>query len=203
LSLPSSSKVTKTKQRELKTAKRDIDGHDEVITRTTTTSANIKDDDEMLNEGQNVFAIMSSKDIDTLLDRINAQCSPMDNNTVKKRENAINWKTVAFSSYGHRQCRAVWTYFKNNTRTHRIMSEVVNEIKFKFTTDKSFKAKLIESLPGFPSKPPISQSGFHCYNREQWDKKKGNNLEDLPNFVKVRVATATTLLLFISMLKFN
>lgn len=146
----------------------------------------IKDED--LTEGMNIFSLMDSKEIEELLCRIDKQCSPTDNFAVRKRENAIDWDEVAFSSYGGKQCRAVWIYLKHHTRTYRIMSEVVNEVKYRFLSDKTFQTKLIESLPGFPQKPPNSLGGFYCFNREQWEKKKdaAAQLEqNTPNFVKV------------------
>lgn len=146
--------------------------------------------DEELSEGMNLFALMDSTEIKELLERINQQATPADNYSVQKREDAMDWEQISFAAYGPRQCRAVWSYLKSHTRSYRIMAEVVAEVQNKFSKDKGYQTKLIESLPGFPQKGPSACSAFSCFNREEWNKEKAKEATGnytAPNYVMVRI----------------
>jgi len=139
----------------------------------------------MEEDGRNIFALMSQEDTEEFLSRLQRQCSPLDRAMYQFREKSIKWNLVAFGAYGEYQCKCVWTFFRSHTRKHRIMYELVNELKFKLADSVSFQFKLIESMPGFPQKPP--SAAFHVYNRERWNAVKDSvqDSKDLPNFVKV------------------
>jgi len=143
-----------------------------------------------LMEGMNIIGMMSSDDVDELLNRIHAVCPQMDRLKAKRREEKLSWKGIAFSGWSPEDCRKAWSYLRTKTRGYRIANELVTELKLIFANNRNkFMRELITTAPGFPPKPPTSGGAFHCFNRERWEEEKRNcEVRGVkpPNWVVVR-----------------
>jgi len=135
-----------------------------------------------LNFGFRVISAMSEVHLETLLRKLEANCSLYDTTSLSIRMKRMDWNKIVFDPFTADECRAAWLYLKNQTRKFRIMAEVVQEIKLAADGDpKRFRCRLMETAPGFPKKPPTTPAALFC--REMW---KANPEKAHMNFLVVR-----------------
>ncbi|XP_028370670.1 upstream-binding factor 1-like protein 1 [Phyllostomus discolor] len=136
------------------------------------------------------------EDIEMLLDLLEDNLPPNDNNTFKATQSQMDWQKVAFKDYSGEMCKLKWLEISNKIRKLRTLTEIVLETKEHLK--QSYKRKTLKNHPHLPKRPLTAYFRFFMENRAQYSQMypELNNLEltkvlskkykDLPEQMKLK-----------------
>ncbi|XP_028373141.2 upstream-binding factor 1-like protein 1 [Phyllostomus discolor] len=136
------------------------------------------------------------EDIEMLLDLLEDNLPPNDNDTFKATQSQMDWGKVAFKDYSGEMCKLKWLEISNKIRKFRTLTEIVLETKEHFK--QSYQRKTLKNHPHLPKRPLTAYFRFCRENRAQYSQMypELNNLEltkilskkykDLPEQMKLK-----------------